>query len=224
MRSRAWAGRGREGQFGGPSKGWQERGTGTGLAGWKPGVMASRSVSVVKGQRGSGGGRSQFDTWKGGRGSGVRAVTWGAEGGRGKRAREGEAGTWLSGSGEGRPGEARGAKARGAGRRELPAGRQREVRAEVLPEPGAGLSPRHSAARWPARKPGPHTQRKLPGVFSQRPGAQGGGWRRHSSTSESTGRRQRPAPPAPPPPAPGSSPVQRVPCGLSRKPESQAHV
>lgn len=45
------------------------------------------------------------------------------------------------------------------------------------------FSPRHSAACGPARKPGPHTQRKLPGVFSQRPGAQGGGTRRHSSTS-----------------------------------------
>lgn len=48
---------------------------------------------------------------------------------------------------------------------------------------GAGFSPRHSVARGPARKPGPHTQRKLPGVFSQRPGAQGIGTRRHSSTS-----------------------------------------
>lgn len=49
---------------------------------------------------------------------------------------------------------------------------------------GADFSPRHSVARGPARKPGPHTQWKLPGVFSQRPGAQGGGMRRHSSTSE----------------------------------------
>lgn len=48
------------------------------------------------------------------------------------------------------------------------------------------LSPRHSAPLGPARKPGPHTQWKLPGVFSQRPGAHGGGTRRHSSTSEGT--------------------------------------
>lgn len=46
--------------------------------------------------------------------------------------------------------------------------------------------PRHSVPRGPARKPGPHTQRKLPGVFSQRPGAQGVGTRRHSSMSAGT--------------------------------------
>lgn len=51
---------------------------------------------------------------------------------------------------------------------------------------GAVFSPKHSVARGPARKPVPHTQRKLPGVFSQRPGAQGVGTRRHSSTSEGT--------------------------------------
>lgn len=51
---------------------------------------------------------------------------------------------------------------------------------------GAGFSPRHSVARGPAWKPVPHTQRKLPGVFSQRPGAQGVGTRRHSSMSGDT--------------------------------------
>lgn len=61
-------------------------------------------------------------------------------------------------------------------------------RAGARPWLGWGLdfSPRHSVPRGPARKPGPHTQRKLPGVFSQRPGAQGVGTRRHSSTSEGT--------------------------------------
>jgi hypothetical protein len=47
----------------------------------------------------------------------------------------------------------------------------------------ADFSPRHSEALGPARNPGPHTQRKLPGMFSQRPGVQGWGTRRHSSTS-----------------------------------------
>lgn len=67
------------------------------------------------------------------------------------------------------------------------------VRAEPRPKQGwsrgsdgAGFSPRHSVARGLAWKPVPHTQRKLPGVFSQRPGAQGIGTRRHSSTSEGT--------------------------------------
>lgn len=67
------------------------------------------------------------------------------------------------------------------------------VRAEQRPKMGwslgprrAGFSPRHSVARGLARKPVPQTQRKLPGVFSQRPGAQGIGTRRHSSTSEGT--------------------------------------
>lgn len=96
---------------------------------------------------------------------------------------------------------------------------------------GAGFSPRHSVARGPARKPVPHTQRKLPGVFSQRPGAQGMGTRPHSSTSESTkeasysGGQAKNSTPAPAPLAPPpSSPTQRVPWGLSRKPGSHAQV
>lgn len=67
------------------------------------------------------------------------------------------------------------------------------VRAEPRPKQGwsqgpggAGFSPRHSVALGLAWKPVPHTQRKLPGVFSQRPRAQGIGTRRHSSTSEGT--------------------------------------
>lgn len=61
-------------------------------------------------------------------------------------------------------------------------------RAGARPRLGWGLDflPRHSVPRGPARKPDPHTQRKLPGVFSQRPGAQGVGTRRHSSMSAGT--------------------------------------
>lgn len=70
-------------------------------------------------------------------------------------------------------------------------GPQRESRGKAWARPGleprgADVSPRHSVARGLARKPGPHTQRKLPGVFSQRPGVQSGGTRRHSSTSKDT--------------------------------------
>lgn len=97
---------------------------------------------------------------------------------------------------------------------------------------GAVFSPKHSVARGPARKPVPHTQRKLPGVFSQRPGAQGVGTRRHSSTSEGTEpasymlARERTlhlSPDSAESPLP-SSPIQRVPWGPSRKPGSQAQV
>lgn len=199
MRSRAWAGRGREGQFGGPSKGWQERGTGTGLAGWKPGVMASRSVSVVKGQRGSGGGRSQFDTWKGGRGSGVRAVTWGAEGekGEGRRSRD------LAER-----------QRRGTAGRKPEAPRRGERGAGNCPQGGSGRSARrccpsqgrvsHPDTRRPAGPLGsrgrtrsgscPACSRSAPG---RRAGA-GGGIRPHLRARGAVSGRPRPPRPRPP--------------------------
>lgn len=88
---------------------------------------------------------------------------------------------------------------------------------------GADFSPRHSVARGPARKPGPHTQRKLPGAFSQRPGAQGGGTRRHSSMSEGTeGIGQevtKQSPPALPPSTPSVWLTNAV-CALRAEPET----